>query len=234
MIVSPGLDPRQTCPGSATLPFLADVLRGLRSLPKMLPSKYFYDEAGSELFEQITTLEEYYLTRAELAIMEMYASEMTDLMGERCLLIEYGSGSSIKTRLLFDQIRDPAGYIPIDVSWTFLHQSAQALSECYPKLPIAPVCADFTQPRHFALPSLEHARKVVYFPGSTIGNLTPDQATSLLHQTAELVGPGGGLLLGVDLKKDTHVLEMAYNDRRGVTAAFNRNLLVRINRELGA
>jgi len=211
-----------------------DVLNGLRSHPKMLPSKYFYDEAGSQLFEQITTLEEYYPTRTELAVMEQHALEMADLLGPRCLLIEYGSGSSTKTRLLLDQLREPAGYVPIDISDVFLRSSAEALSEQYPDLAILPICADFTQPQALALPMTEASRRIVYFPGSTIGNLTPQQAVQLLRRTADLVGLGGGLLLGVDLKKDRRVLEEAYNDRRGVTAAFNRNILVRLNRELGA
>jgi dimethylhistidine N-methyltransferase len=211
-----------------------DVLNGLRSRPKMLPCKYFYDEAGSQLFEQITTLEEYYPTRTELALMQQHDVEMADLMGPRCLLIEYGSGSSTKTRLLLDQLREPAGYVPVDISGAFLRSSAQALSEQYPDLAVLPICADFTEPAALPLPATEASRRIVYFPGSTIGNLTPQQAIQLLRRTAGLVGLQGGLLLGVDLKKDRRVLEEAYNDSRGVTAAFNRNLLVRINRELGA
>jgi L-histidine N-alpha-methyltransferase len=211
-----------------------DVLNGLRSHPKMLPSKYFYDETGSQLFEQITSLVEYYPTRIELALMEQHAQEMADLIGPRCLLIEYGSGSSTKTRLLLDQLREPAGYVPIDISDDFLRRTAQALCEQYPDLAVLPICADFTQPQTLSLPMTEASRRIVYFPGSTIGNLTPKQAVQLLRQTADLVGPQGGLLLGVDMKKDRRVLEAAYNDRRGITAAFNRNMLVRINRELGA
>lgn len=211
-----------------------DVLAGLRSDPKMLPSKYFYDEAGSQLFEQITTLDEYYPTRTELAVMQRHDLEMADLIGPRCLLIEYGSGSSTKTRLLLDQLREPAGYVPIDISEAFLRDSARALREQYPQLTVLPICADFTEPHTLSLPAIRAARRVVYFPGSTIGNLTPEQAVHLLRRTGDLVGLRGGLLLGVDLKKETRVLEEAYNDRRGVTAAFNRNMLVRINRELGA
>jgi L-histidine Nalpha-methyltransferase len=214
--------------------FQTDVLSGLRSHPKTLPSKYFYDAAGSQLFEQITTLEEYYLTRTELAIMQRHNREMAKLLGPRCLLIEYGSGSSTKTRLLLDQLSEPAGYVPIDLSDDFLRASARALSEQYPDLAVLPICADFTQPQSLSLPMPEASRRVVYFPGSTIGNLTPKQAVHLLRRTAGLVGLQGGLLVGVDLKKDRQVLEEAYNDRRGITAAFNRNILVRINRELGA
>jgi L-histidine N-alpha-methyltransferase len=213
--------------------FRADVLRGLRLPEKELPCKYFYDEIGSELFERITELEEYYPTRIELGIMARHAPEMARLAGPRCLLIEYGSGSSTKTRRLLDHLEALAGYVPIDVSATHLRRSARKLAAEYPELHVRPVCGDFTRP--LTLPDLPGlaSRRVVYFPGSTIGNLTPDQAIALLRRTARLLGPGGGLLLGADLQKDARVLEAAYNDARGVTAAFNRNLLVRINRELG-
>ena len=159
---------------------------------------------------------------------------MAELLGPRCLLIEYGSGSSLKTRQLLDRLRDPAGYVPIDVSGEHLRRSAQVLGEEYPDIEVLPLCADFTRP--LCLPTCRKAaaRPVVYFPGSTLGNFTPEAAVALLRQTAVLCGRDGGLLLGIDLQKDPHVLEAAYNDRRGITAAFNRNLLVRINRELGA
>ena len=219
---------------AATRQFRADVLRGLRAPKKELPCKYFYDEVGSELFEQITELEEYYPTRTELGIMERHAPEMAGLLGRRCLLIEYGSGSSIKTRLLLDQLREPAGYVPIDVSGEYLYRSARALGEEYPDIEVLPLCADFT--RQLALPACRKtaARRVVYFPGSTLGNFAPEATLALLRQTAVLCGREGGLLLGIDLQKDPRVIEAAYNDRRGVTALFNRNILVRINRELGA
>jgi len=218
----------------ATRQFRADVLRGLFAPQKELPCKYFYDEVGSALFEQITELDEYYPTRTELAIMEQHASEMAALLGPRCLLIEYGSGSSLKTRHLLERLRDPAGYVPIDVSGEFLSHSARALGEEYPDIEVLPLCADFTRP--LGVPACRNpgARRVVYFPGSTLGNFTPDAALALLRQTRGLCGRGGGLLLGIDLRKDPRVIEAAYNDRRGVTAAFNRNILVRINRELGA
>jgi dimethylhistidine N-methyltransferase len=209
--------------------FRADILRGLRAAPKALPCKYFYDETGSRLFERITKLDEYYPTRSELAIMGRHAPEMAALLGRRILLIEYGSGTSLKTRLLLDHLHEPAGYVPIDISVEVLRDSAEALAEEYPHVEIMPVCADFT--RQVALPvgDMRPRRRVVYFPGSTIGNFTPDEATALLRQTA---GLADALLLGVDLKKDPRVIEAAYNDRRGVTAAFNLNLLARINREL--
>jgi dimethylhistidine N-methyltransferase len=218
---------------SASHEFRADVLRGLRAPQKYLPPKYFYDDFGSQLFERITELDEYYLTRTELAIMEQYAGEMAELLGPRCLLIEYGSGSSTKTRLLLDRLCDPAGYMPVDIAHEQLQRSACAIAEDYPTLEVMPVCADLTQPFRVPTPRRPPARRAVYFPGSTIGNLTPDEAIALLRRTARLCGRGGALLLGADLRKDPRVIEAAYNDRRGITAAFNRNLLVRINRELG-
>jgi dimethylhistidine N-methyltransferase len=214
--------------------FRADVLRGLRAPKKELPCKYFYDEVGSDLFEQITELEEYYPTRTELAIMERHAAEMAGWLGPRCLLIEYGSGSSLKTRRLLDRLRDPAGYVPVDVSGEHLRRSAGALGEDYPDIEMLPMCADFTRPLSLPACRKAAARRVVYFPGSTIGNFTPEAARALLRQTAVLCAHDGGLLLGIDLQKDPRVIEAAYNDRRNVTAAFNRNILVRINRELAA
>ncbi len=212
--------------------FRADVLRGLRAPAKELPCKYFYDETGSELFEQITRLEEYYPTRTEQKIMDQYAPAMTSLWDRRCVLIEYGSGSSAKTRRLLDCLPDLAGYIPIDVSAEFLQRSVRALSEDYPHLRILPLTVDFTHPLERSLPRTAARQRIVYFPGSTIGNFTPAESITLLKQTARLCGRGGGLLLGADMRKDARLLEAAYNDTRGVTAAFNRNILVRINREL--
>ncbi len=220
--------------GVPTHHFRADVLRGLSASAKFLPSKYFYDEAGSRLFDRICELEEYYPTRTELAIMERHADEMADLAGPDCLLVEYGSGSSVKSRLLLDRLNAPAAYVPVDISREHLLTSAAALARAYPHLEVLPVCADFTRPLELPVPGRTARRRVIYFPGSTIGNFTPDEALNLLRATAHLGGPGSGLLLGVDLKKDPHILHAAYNDRHGVTAAFNRNVLARINRELGA
>jgi L-histidine Nalpha-methyltransferase len=220
--------------GSWTGQFRAEVLRGLSAPAKMLPCKYFYDEEGSRLFEQITKLDEYYPTRTEMAIMDRHVEEMADLLGRRCLLIEYGSGSSFKTRQLLNHAYDLAGYVPIDVSGEFLRSSAEALTDEYPWIEVLPVCADFTEAVELPVPRKLAARRVVYFPGSTIGNFTPSEAVRLMRQTARLCGLGGGLLVGVDLRKAPRVIEAAYNDSQGVTAAFNRNLLVRINRELGA
>jgi dimethylhistidine N-methyltransferase len=233
MIVSRPQVAREEASGPSVSRFRADVLRGLAARAKEIPPKYFYDEAGSALFEQITTLEEYYLTRTEQAIMRRHAAEMGELLGPRCQLIEYGSGSSSKTRLLLDHLEDPAGYVPVDISRDHLLRSAEALSTAYPNLEVLPLYADFTGPITVPSPRLRASKRIVYFPGSTIGNLVPLEAVALLRNTAKLFGAGGGLLLGADLKKDPSVLEAAYNDRRGVTAAFNLNLLVRINRELG-
>jgi len=218
----------------STSRFHADVLRGLGAPAKELPCKYFYDDAGSQLFERITELEEYYPTRTELAIMQRHAPAMAALLGPRCLLIEYGSGSSAKTRLLLDHLRDPAGYVPIDISNEFLERSAGALAREYPKIEVLPLCADFNRPLELPVARKCPARRVVYFPGSTFGNFTPQEAVALLRRTADLCGRQGGLLLGVDLQKDPRIIEAAYNDALGVTAAFNRNILARINRELGA
>jgi dimethylhistidine N-methyltransferase len=218
-----------TCP---TARFRADVLAGLSRPQKRLPAKYFYDAAGSRLFDAITELPEYYPTRTELGILRAHAGEIAGRCGPRCLLVELGAGSLTKVRFLLDRLDRPAGYVPVDVSGDHLHSAAAALADDYPALEVAPVVADFTRP--FALPDLPAVRRVAFFPGSTIGNFDPPETGALLRRVARLVGPGGGLLLGIDLRKDVAVLDRAYNDAAGVTAAFNRNLLVRINRELGA
>lgn len=210
-----------------------DALAGLGQARKSLPCKYLYDDLGSWLFDQICELPEYYPTRTELAISRQYAAEMATACGPRTLLVELGSGSSTKTRVLLDHLREPAGYVPVDIARDFLRASAAALAAAYPALTVRPVCADFTLP--FAPPTVADARRtVVYFPGSTIGNFTEPEAVQLLRNIAGLIADRGGLLIGVDLRKDPAVLEAAYNDARGVTAAFNLNLLVRLNRELGA
>jgi dimethylhistidine N-methyltransferase len=213
--------------------FYDDVLQGLQAKHKTLPSKYFYDDLGSQLFEQICTQDEYYLTRTELSIMQEQVREMAALLGPRCLLIEYGSGSSIKTRLLLDALLDPAGYVPIDISKGQLLGSVAALTLAYPDLEVLPVCADYTSAFELPIPKKPFARKVAYFPGSTIGNFERDAAQSFLRQVAT-VCQGGSLLIGVDLQKDCTILHRAYNDGQGVTAQFNKHLLERINRELRA
>jgi dimethylhistidine N-methyltransferase len=213
--------------------FRDDVWAGLGTPRKTLPCKYFYDARGSALFERICDLPEYYPTRTEISIMATHAGAMSERLGARCVLVEYGSGSSRKTRLLLDHLRDPAGYVPIDISRTALADSARALRAAYPGLEVLPVCADYTAALEIPRTRTAAARRGVYFPGSTIGNFTPPQAQRFLAQMARVAGPGGALLVGVDLRKDRVTLERAYDDAAGVTAAFNRNLLARINRELG-
>jgi dimethylhistidine N-methyltransferase len=232
IIIAPPCD-TATNPSPPDDGFRAEVIRGLSLRPRELPCKYFYDEEGSRLFEQICLLPEYYLTVTELKIMHRHAADMADILGRQCLLIEYGSGSSTKTRALLDRLASPAGYVPIDISREQLCQSAFALAREYPQLDVKPLDADFTMP--IALPPMAQrpGRRVVYFPGSTVGNFTRDEATALLRRTAKLCGRDGGLLIGADLKKDPRVITAAYNDRAGVTAAFNRNLLMHINRALG-
>ena len=215
--------------------FREEVLAGLAQKPqKTLPCKFLYDERGSQLFDQICKLKEYYPTRTEIAIMEQNIEEIAGKIGPRALLVEYGSGSSIKTRILLNHLPRVAAYVPVDISREHLLRSVRDLSTEYDELAIYPVCADYTGA--FTLPDVEApvARRVVYFPGSTLGNMEPPAAQSFLKSIASRVGPGGGLLIGVDLKKDRQVLEAAYNDSEGVTAAFNKNMLRRINRELGA
>ncbi|HVP11237.1 MAG TPA: L-histidine N(alpha)-methyltransferase [Phycisphaerae bacterium] len=214
--------------------FRLDVLKGLAGREKSLPCKYFYDETGSNLFERICGLPEYYLTRAELGILRRSAEELADLLGPHCLLIEFGSSSGLKTRMLLDHLIAPTAYVPIDVAREQLRVLAQELTREYPGLEVRPICADFTRLLSIPEDEISTQRRVVYFPGSTIGNFTPDEAVHLLLRTAELCGRSGGLLLGADLKKDPRLLDAAYNDSQGVTAAFNLNLLHRINCELMA
>ena len=210
-----------------------EVLDGLAGVPKTLPCKLFYDAVGSRLFERICEQGEYYPTRTELAIMRAHIGEISAALGRGCRIVELGSGSSLKTRILLDHLRDIAAYIPIDISRTQLLAAARALAAAYPRVPIEPVCADYSQ----SLPQLPHRegaeRTVVYFPGSTIGNFTSQEATLFLRRIGQLCGARGALLIGVDLKKDPGILHRAYNDAAGVTARFNLNALTRINRELG-
>jgi dimethylhistidine N-methyltransferase len=204
-----------------------DVIAGLSLPQKALPPKYFYDAAGSRLFERICRLPEYYLTRAELALTRKNVASIARFAGRGCELIEYGSGESLKTRLLIRALR-PSAYLPVDISEAALRGATQRLSREFPWLRIVPINGDFSRP--IELPA-SRARRVVYFPGSTIGNLTPEEAHAFLSMTR---GQATKMLVGVDLRKDANVLHAAYNDSRRVTAAFNLNLLARINRELGA
>jgi len=232
--LSPSVDvPLHDCePDTGT--FYAEVVSGLSAARKTLPCKYFYDANGSQLFDRICELDEYYPTRTELAIMRASIDDIASVLGDGCRLVEYGSGSSIKTRLLLDHAPGISAYVPVDISRAHLMQTARRLAEDYPRVKVTPVCADYTAP--FTLPVAPASVRgtTVYFPGSTIGNFHPRQAQAFLMQVAQLVGRGGGLLIGVDLKKDPAVLNAAYNDAAGVTAAFNLNLLTRINRELAA
>jgi dimethylhistidine N-methyltransferase len=214
--------------------FRDDVLTGLAGPEKMLPCKYLYDERGSHLFDRICDLPEYYPTRTEIAILRRYAGEMATELGPECLMIEYGSGSGLKTPLLLEQLRDPAGYVPVDISREHLMASASVLARRFPAIEVLPVWADFTAPFELPAPRRVPRRRAVFFPGSTIGNFGPAQAVRLMQGVARLCGPRGGFLVGVDLRKPRKILEPAYDDAAGVTAAFNKNLLVRINRELGA
>ena len=214
--------------------FRNDVLRGLADSPKRLPPKYFYDDVGSALFDAICALPEYYPTRVETALIQAHAEAIAAALGERSALIEFGSGVSRKSRLLIAAAR-PAVYVPIDIARETLRQAAEGLRHTFPELPVVAVCADYSQP--FELPDLtpyRPLRRIVFFPGSTIGNFDPAEAVTFLANAHTLAGPDGGLLIGVDLRKDKAVLEAAYDDPQGVTAAFNRNVLARINRELGA
>lgn len=211
---------------------LTEVIEGLNKFPKQLPSKLFYDEKGSKLFDEICELDEYYPTRTELKIMEGNIEEMSSLLGEGTLLVELGSGSSIKIRLLLNNIPGLAGYIPVDISEQHLINSAETLKEEYPHLDIYPLVADYT--KIFEIPEIrnQYDHKAVYFPGSTIGNFTRTEAKEFLGRIAQIAGRNGGLVIGVDLKKDIKILEAAYNDKKDVTAKFNLNILSHINNEL--
>lgn len=225
------LAPRPASTDAGTL--RREVLGGLLGAPKTLPAKLFYDEAGSRLFERICTLDEYYLTRAELEILRERASEIAALAGPRCALVEYGSGAGVKVRVLLDALDHPAAYVPIDISRTQLDGVAKELAADYPHVPVHPTCADYTaRLRLGVLPA--GARRLAFFPGSTIGNFHPAEATAFLGRVRRAVGRDGALVLGVDRRKDPRVLHAAYNDASGVTAAFNLNVLSRINRELAA
>jgi dimethylhistidine N-methyltransferase len=213
-------------------PLAATVLAGLRATPKQLPPALLYDEHGSCLFDRICELPEYYLARAETGILARCAPELAQLLPRTTWLVELGSGASSKTRLLLDALPQLTAYVPVDISERHLSAAARRVALAYPRLQVLPLCADFTQP--FTLPRAARlARVLVFFPGSTIGNLDPPQAAALLLAMRCLAGAQGGLLIGFDLVKDVEVLERAYNDAAGVTAAFNLNVLARLNRELG-
>jgi dimethylhistidine N-methyltransferase len=214
-------------------PVVDEVVRGLRGAPKTLPPKLFYDALGAELFERICELDEYYLTRTELGILRAHVGEIAALAGPECALVEYGSGAGVKIRLLLDALERPAAYVPIDISREQLARVAAELAAGYPDVPILPVCADYTAP--LTIPDLpRRARRVAFFPGSTIGNFHPPEAAAFLRRVRRTLGRDGLLVLGVDRRKSAAVLDAAYDDSLGVTAAFNRNMLARLNRELAA
>jgi L-histidine N-alpha-methyltransferase len=213
--------------------FARDVVEGLTARPKRLSPKYFYDEAGSRLFEEITALPEYYPTRCELAILRQHAPAMARLFPAETALIEFGSGSSKKARLMLDAAPSVAAYVPVDISSKWLAEEAERLRRDYPRLAVLPVAADFTQ--DFQLPrSIASLGRAGFFPGSTIGNFEAHQARAFLQHAARILGEDAVLIVGIDLVKDEGTLTAAYDDAAGVTARFNLNLLARINRELGA
>ncbi|WP_142850181.1 L-histidine N(alpha)-methyltransferase [Telmatospirillum sp. J64-1] len=212
--------------------FRKAVVTGLSAPRKEVSCKFLYDERGSALFERICELEEYYPTRTEMGLLQHYSRDIARRMGPGCRLVEFGSGSTRKVRILLEALERPACYLPVDISREHLLAQARLLAFDYPDLAVLPICADFTQ--SFALPRLESGAGATlgFFPGSTIGNFTPAQARDFLSRTARLLGPKGAMLVGVDLRKAPEILHAAYDDREGVTAEFNLNLLARINREL--
>lgn len=212
----------------------AEVLRGLRARPRRIDSKYFYDAPGSELFERICEQPEYYLTRAELALLQRHAGAIAGALGPRLRLAEFGCGSCSKTRLLLRQLETPCVYVPIELSASALAASCAALCAEFPQLPVRPLCADFSRPLLLPASRPRARRTVIYFPGSTIGNFEVPAAVQLMRQMRATMGAQGGALIGIDLRKPTARIEAAYNDAAGVTAAFTLNLLARFNRELGA
>lgn len=212
--------------------FLTAVVEGLSRPQKALPHRFLYDAEGSALFDRITTLPEYYPTRTELGILGDHADEIADLIGPRAQLVELGSGSSVKVRILLDALAAPDAYVPVDISREHLAAAAQATQDDYPDLKVEAICADFSQP--FDLPPRGPGRRGGFYPGSSIGNFAPAEARAFLELWARRLGAGALMLVGVDLQKSAAVLEPAYDDAQGVTAAFSLNLLARANRELGA
>ncbi|HLX68976.1 MAG TPA: L-histidine N(alpha)-methyltransferase [Verrucomicrobiae bacterium] len=230
-------NPILSSPSIESLPsrdgFLSETIAGLSQPQKMLPCKFFYDEHGSRLFNEICELEEYYPTRAENRILRDNIPEIAGLIGRGCRLVEFGSGTSTKTRHILTHLPDLSEYVPIDISGQQLVESAVQLASEFPDLEINPIEADYSGIVKLPGSRRKAKRTVAFFPGSTIGNLEPGEAIAFLRRIAFLCGNGGGLLIGVDRKKERRILEAAYNDRKGVTAKFNLNILARANRELG-
>jgi len=215
----------------ATVP--SEYLAGLKKDPKRLPSKFFYDDRGSRLFDRICNLEEYYLTRSEFSILREKAESIAAIAGKRVALVDLGSGTGEKGRILLNQLSEPVAYIPVEISREQLNRSVEETRNAFPKIPIAPLCVDYT--RDLTLPDVaDRAERIlVFFPGSTIGNFEPTEAVDFFQKVADLDRKGVSLLIGVDLKKEKAILDAAYNDAAGVTAAFNLNILARANREWG-
>lgn len=216
---------------SAPADELDEIIDGLSQSEKMISPKFFYDERGSQLFDEITRLPEYYPTETELGIMRTHVDEIAGLVGKHASLIEFGSGSSLKTRILLQHMNDLAAYVPVDISEDHLLSSALQIRSEFPGLEVLPVVADFTQSFDLPSPAIMPVRNVVYFPGSTIGNFTHEAAHELLRVMHQEAGEGGALLIGVDLQKDPDIIRRAYNDSAGVTAKFNLNVLRHLNRE---
>lgn len=212
---------------------LENLQKGLSAAQKWISSMYFYDEVGSRLFDRITEQPEYYLTRCELEIMRRFSKEMGDCIGARAMIVEPGSGAGEKVGLLLRAIESPAAYVPVEISRTHLEACAKSISSEFPKVEVWPVWSDFTTPFSLPVTHATVARRIIYFPGSTLGNFEPDDARKLLIHFSEIVGKDGGMLLGIDLVKDTKVLESAYNDVAGITSAFNLNMLAHLNRRFG-
>ncbi len=213
-------------------PLQASILEGLGAAKKTLPATLFYDARGAKLFEEICELPEYYLTRTDIAILQEHADDLAALIGKRAALIELGSGAATKVRILLAAMQEPLAYIPIDVAREQLMQEAAARAKEFPGIRVLPLWADYSE--DLTLPKLPaEARRVAFFPGSTIGNLEPQEASQFLRKVRGLVGPSGAMILGVDRRKNPEVLHAAYNDAAGVTAAFNLNMLAHLNRELG-
>lgn len=210
-----------------------EIFQGLSQPQKAIPAQFLYDERGSELFDKICELPEYYITRTEISLLKKHGRAIAQIIGEGCLLVEYGSGSSSKVRILLDALSEPAVYMAIDVSKEHMKKAAGRLADTYPQLEVISICADYT--REFTLPPTEASgKKIVFFPGSTIGNLEQDDVFNLLKKSLNFLSKGEGMLIGVDLKKSPEMLEAAYNDSQGISAAFVYNLLARLNRELSA
>jgi dimethylhistidine N-methyltransferase len=220
-------------PRTETEQLLEDVLGGLAGSPKRTPPKWLYDERGCELYARITELPEYYLTRTEAAILDAHLGEIADAIGPDALVFEYGAGAGAKALRLLGALDRPAAYVPVEIARPALLAGCEAVLRRFPALAVRPVWADFTAPFELPDADLAAARRVAFFPGSTIGNFDPHEAVALLHRMAAHAGAGGRLVVGVDLAKEAAILERAYDDAQGVTAAFDLNLLARVNRELG-